>query len=99
MKNDLSDTEESLIADNDFLAELGKSCSTKTEEFQVEVKTRGEELVAISETIKVLNDDESLELFKKTLPSTGASLLQMDASVVSMQARALAAIRQAQQAD
>jgi len=45
------------------------------------VKTRGEELVAIQETIKILNDDDALELFKKTLPGAGASnLLQVNSN-------------------
>merc|ERR1719316_964800 len=38
------------------------------------VKMRGLELVAIADTIKILNDDDALELFKKTLPS--ASFIQ-----------------------
>merc|ERR1719401_2438969 len=81
MKNDLSDTEESLLADKDFLVEMEKSCKTKTAEWEERVKTRGEELVALAETIKILNDDDALELFKKTLPSVGASsLVQMDMS-------------------
>merc|ERR1719210_2626067 len=75
MKEDLSDTEEALRQDKKFLAELEHGCSTKTQEFDVAVKTRAEELVAISETIKLLNDDDALELFKKTLPSPGASSL------------------------
>jgi len=40
------------------------------------VKTRAEELAALADTIKVLNDDDALELFKKTLPSA-ASLMQV----------------------
>merc|ERR1719321_2540157 len=36
---------------------------------------RGQEAVAIAETIKILNDDDALDLFKKTLPSP--TLLQM----------------------
>ena len=33
---------------------------------------RAEELVALAKTFKALNDDDALELFKKTLPSAGA---------------------------
>jgi len=40
-------------------------------------KTRQEELLAIADTIKILNDDDALELFKKT---AGASLLQIEMS-------------------
>ena len=40
------------------------------EEYQ---KSQSEELVALSETIKMLNDDDALDLFKKTLPSSSAA--------------------------
>jgi len=76
MKNDLGDTEEALIADKEFLANLDKNCETKKNEWDVIVKTRAEELAALADTIKVLNDDDALELFKKTLPSA-ASLMQV----------------------
>merc|ERR1712008_154060 len=57
-------------------------------------KTRQEELVALAETIKILNDDDALELFKKTLPSA-ASLLQVAESAQSLRKRALLAISEA----
>jgi len=75
LKNDLEDTKDSLGADEQFLMELKKSCATKGDEYEARKASRSEELVAISETIKVLNDDDALDLFKKTLPSP--SLLQM----------------------
>merc|ERR1719359_2112344 len=77
MKNDLTETEAGLIADKEFLADMTKSCSTKTDEWNEAVKLRAEELAAIAETIKVLNDDEALDLFKKTLPSSASSFMQM----------------------
>merc|ERR1719163_2019661 len=70
MKNDLGDTEEALIEDKAFLKDLEKTCATKTAEWEEIVKTRNEELLALADTIKVLNDDDALELFKKTLPSS-----------------------------
>merc|ERR1740127_177609 len=76
MKNDLGDTAEALVEDKKFLADLEKNCKTKEEEWAVIVKTRNEELLALADTIKILNDDDALELFKKTLPSASASLLQ-----------------------
>merc|ERR1719460_1437259 len=69
LKNDLEDTKDELGADELFLMELKKNCGTKTKEYDERKKLRAEELVAISETIKILNDDDSLDLFKKTLPS------------------------------
>merc|ERR1712060_973945 len=88
MKNDLGDTEEALIADKEFLANLDKNCETKKKEWEVIVKTRAEELAALADTIKVLNDDDALELFKKTLPSA-ASLMQVQMSTKDSRARAL----------
>jgi len=67
MKNDLTDTEEALIQDQAFLGDMEKNCAKKSEEWQVIVQTRSEELLALADTIKVLNDDDALELFKKAL--------------------------------
>jgi len=97
MKEDLADTQATLAEDKNFLGNLEKSCSTKTSEWETRSKTRAEELVALADTIKVLNDDDALELFKKTLPSPSASLLQVQAAAASRRDRALAAIRSAQQ--
>merc|ERR1740121_2622190 len=72
LKEDLDDTQASLAEDKAFIAELEKSCATKTSEWEARSKTRAEELVALADTIKVLNDDDALELFKKTLPSASA---------------------------
>merc|ERR1719401_2691779 len=88
MKEDLDDTGKALLEDKKFLQDLEKSCSTKTAEWEERSKTRAEELVALADTIKVLNDDDALDLFKKTLPS-GASLLQMQATGSAVRARAL----------
>lgn len=76
MAEDLEDTKEDLAADQKFLAELEKGCSTKEAEWAERSKIRSQELVALSETIKILNDDDALELFKKTLPGS-ASFMQV----------------------
>jgi len=81
MQEDLTDTEAALMADKDFLANLEKSCATKTKEWEERSKTRAEELVALADTIKVLNDDDALDLFKKTLPSASASFVQTQAGL------------------
>merc|ERR550537_113327 len=91
MKNDLSDTEKALLEDKAFLKDLEKNCATKQAEWDEIVKTRAEELTALAETIKLLNDDDALELFKKTLPSA-ASLMQLQMSTQDLQKRALAAL-------
>merc|ERR1712050_307851 len=91
-KDDLDDTQSALAEDQAFLADLEKSCSTKTAEWEERSKTRAEELVALGDTIKVLNDDDALELFKQTLPSSSSSLLQVT-SAAPRQLEALSAIR------
>jgi|Transcript_98110 predicted nucleic acid-binding Zn-ribbon protein len=98
MKNDLSDSEEALLQDKAFLVDLEKNCATKSAEWEKIVSTRNEELLALADTIKVLNDDDALELFKKTLPGASASFVQLSSSSASSRTRALAAIRIAQQA-
>merc|ERR1719253_1599106 len=91
MKNDLGDTAAALADDKKFLADMEKNCAKKTAEWETIVKTRNEELLALADTIKVLNDDDVLELMKKTLP--GASFLQVKVSSAATRANALAAIR------
>jgi len=90
MKNDLTESEAALIADQKFAAELGKNCDAKKAEWEERKKIRAEELVAIHETIKFLNDDDALELFKKTLPNP--SLLQVRANSERVRHKALALI-------
>jgi len=94
MKNDLSDTEEALVENSKFLKDLEKDCSTKADEFQIIVKTRQEELLALADTIKILNDDDALELFKKTLPG-GSVLMQFAANSNSLRSRALLHVQMA----
>merc|ERR1719510_2831684 len=95
MKEDLDDTQKALAQDKQFLAELEKGCATKAAEWEERSKTRSEELVALADTIKALNDDDALELFKKTLPSASASLLQVQQSTSTVRAKALSVLRSA----
>merc|ERR1740130_2071537 len=92
MKNDLGDTAEAAAEDKKFLADMEKNCATKSAEWEAIVKTRNEELLALADTIKVLNDDDTLELMKKTLPGA-SSFVQVTVSSTTVRARALAAIR------
>merc|ERR1719350_606453 len=93
MKDDLTDTQEALAEDTKFLQGLEKSCKTKTAEWEERSKTRSEELVALADTIKILNDDDALELFKATLPSAGSSFVQLEVSASKLKSRALALLR------
>merc|ERR1712190_602337 len=89
MKDDLSDTQAALAEDKKFLADLEKSCATKTAEWEERSKTRAAELVALADTIKVLNNDDALELFKKTLPSAASSFLEVSVDIASRRREAL----------
>merc|ERR1719199_663483 len=94
MKGDLKDTEKALIDDKKFLADLQKNCGTKEAEWAKIKKMRGEEIIALADTIKILNDDDALEMFKKTLPGSASSLLQVSSKTAEMKKRALAMIRE-----
>jgi len=87
--NDIEDTSEAIADNQKFLADLAKNCNSSKAEWEEATKTRNAELLALSETIKILNDDDALELFKKTLPSP--SLLQTisDGSAQKRQASAM----------
>jgi len=91
-KEDLDDTSKSLAEDEKFLKDLEKDCATKDEEWAARQKLRAEETLAIADTIKILNDDDALELFKKTLPTP--SLLQLTASAQVVKLRALSALKE-----
>merc|ERR1711957_342146 len=80
MKNDLEDTGEALSEDQAFTGDLKKNCAERTGIHEKEQKVRSQEIVAIADTVSILNSDDALELFKKTLPSAGSSLLQVQNS-------------------
>jgi len=84
-KADLKGTEDAMAEDEKFKANLAASCKTKSAEFDERSKTRAEELQCLSEVVEMLNGDDALELFKKTLPS---SFLQVRAASRSHQQRA-----------
>jgi len=95
-KNDLEDTVEALGEDEQFQVNLKKDCKTKEKEWGERKKLRAEEIQAISETVKVLNDDDALDLFNKTLPSPKKqSFLQQGVTMKSLQQRARNIVRQA----
>merc|ERR1719310_107130 len=91
LKEDLDDTATSLGEDKKFLADLEKNCELKKKEWAERCKMRQMEITALAETIKILNDDDALELFKKTIPS--ASLLQVQVTAKDVQQRALQALQ------
>merc|ERR1719443_1763090 len=56
LKEDLDDTQQSLMEDKKYLADLDKMCEQRQKEWEVVCKTRQQELLAIAETIKILSD-------------------------------------------
>jgi len=88
-KEDKEATEASLTADQKFLMNLKKDCKSEDEEFQIRVKARGEELVALSETLKILTEDDARELFGKTISFVQLQSASSEAERSATQDRAL----------
>merc|ERR1719502_708820 len=93
MGNELEDTKEDLEESKKFLAELDVNCENKKEEWAAYQKMQGEELLALADTIKILNDDDALELFKKTLPGSASSFLQIQVTEQSAMRKALQTLK------
>merc|ERR1719158_2037580 len=78
-QDDVEDTENEVAETQAFLADLGKQCAAKKAAWGEMQAMRAEEIAAISAAVKILNDDDALDLFKKTVPSfsqTGMGFLQ-----------------------
>ena len=71
--DDIEDTTSEMKETEAFLANLASQCALKKKEWAARQAMRAEEISAISEAIKVLNDDDALDLFKKTLSLTQTS--------------------------
>merc|ERR1719460_1955000 len=92
-QDDMEDTQEEVKETQAFIGDLATQCAEKKADWSERQKMRAEEVSAISEAIKVLNDDDALDLFKKTIPSmvqTGMQFLQKSTkSSVAMRAKNL----------
>merc|ERR1719281_1382592 len=66
-KEDLEDTTNTLAADEEFLANLKKTCAMVDAEWEERSKTRNLETEACSKALALLNSDEAHDLFGKTL--------------------------------
>eukprot|EP00401_Gymnodinium_catenatum_P036662 CAMPEP_0117501536 /NCGR_PEP_ID=MMETSP0784-20121206/23349_1 /TAXON_ID=39447 /ORGANISM="" /LENGTH=758 /DNA_ID=CAMNT_0005296793 /DNA_START=62 /DNA_END=2338 /DNA_ORIENTATION=- len=73
-KDDMAATRNALSADQQFLLDLSKSCTSAKEEYASRSKVRAEEIQALGEAIAILREDDARDLFGKTL-----SLLQTGA--------------------
>merc|ERR1719350_1637834 len=92
MSSDLEDTSAALAGDRKFAADVKESCGKRQGIHEKEKQMRAAEVVALADTIKILNDDDALELFKKTLPSSSVSLVQVQESSAALRKRAAAAL-------
>lgn len=66
----LQDTKDQLALDREFMKNLKIKCSMTDEEFAARTKSRQEEIVAVQDTIKILNEDKAFDLFGKSVPSS-----------------------------
>merc|ERR1719313_1988555 len=69
-KNSLDDAKDENADATKYLANLKEQCATKMKERDTRKKMRTDEIAAISEAIKILSDDDALEVFKKAVPSS-----------------------------
>merc|ERR1719313_3080564 len=97
-KADLEKTTKAVDEDTDFKRNLAGACATKQKEWDARQKLRAEEIAAISDTIEMLNGDDALELFKKTMPSA-AALIQTSTATRSQMRRAKSLIEKAMMTD
>merc|ERR1719181_623528 len=89
-EDDLEDTQADLAETKKFLGDLGVQCATKKAEWGERQKLRAQEVAAVGEAIKILNDDDALDLFKKTMSfaDTSMQFLQKSSkSAVALRAR------------
>merc|ERR1719379_3103922 len=86
-KQDLEDTNAQKKADTEFLGNLKLKCQNADHEYEQRVKTRNEELKAVSETIAILTEDDARDLMSKStfvqLSSRTTSRRQMTADKVA----------------
>jgi len=103
--DDIEDTTRELSENEAFLANLSAQCAQKKTEWEERCKIRTQEIAAVSEAIKVLNDDDALDLFKKTLsleqgPSTyGFMQRNTRSSVAARVVQMLGAVKSSKQTE
>jgi len=93
MDAELDNMVEGLEEDQTFRTDLEASCKKKAKEWDVYKKMQADELAAFAETIKLLGQDPSMELFKKTMPNREASFMQVGVSSKQMRRQAMGVLR------
>jgi len=75
-KKDVEDTTNALTADQQFLVNMEEQCASSKDEHDARVKERQDEIVAVGEAMGILTNDESRDLFTRTM-----GFVQINASV------------------
>lgn len=99
LKHELADFNRNSANDQHFFANSLMAMKQREEEWNVYLQVQSQETITIMETIKLLNEDDATELFKKTLPSPAVSFLQLPASGREVREQALAKLRKASTSD
>lgn len=77
---ELTNTREQLQVDKEFMYNLKQRCTATEAEYAARVKSRNEEILAVTDTIAILSDDDAFENFDKTVNTAAASFLQLGSS-------------------
>merc|ERR1719313_2752352 len=73
-KEDLDDTQNTLAADQSFLAALKSKCAELDAEYEERTKTRQAEIQATSKALAFLSSDEAHDLFSRSMGFTQVSI-------------------------
>ena len=68
-KSEFSKEEMAILAVMELVSTLADRCTTQVSECEERQRPRAEALVAIHDAVRLLDADDSLELFKETLPT------------------------------
>merc|ERR1719428_904329 len=88
----LEDTQEQLAMEEEFLKNLKEKCATMDADYDKRTKDRLTEIDAVTDTIKILNSDESFEAFDKMQAPV---FLQTVATQKEQRQRAVSALQRA----
>merc|ERR550514_2001155 len=75
-KEDLDDTQNTLAADQEFLAALKEKCAALDAEYEERTKTRQAEIQATSKALAFLSSDEAHDLFSRSMGFTQVGIRQ-----------------------
>lgn len=89
----LGDIRKTLIASTKLYDTLDKQCKDRQTEFDAQTQTASEEMMAISDTIQLLNDDMAKQLMKKTM--VAPAFLQIQVSPKQLRKDALKTFQKA----